>query len=304
MDNVLLDIIGRQSDSIEHVDGPIFQDSKGWLVGVGENDVLVKALSEGLEHLCEGQTAYIWSSPKYALGENGTRKYKLPKKKSTKEKMDGDDDEEKDEYYTLPKNSSVLYEVTINSIVMDTSRLNPYFTIQKAVTKKNIANDLYQWEWLSGGPTREKSIRLYEKSGKSMQTLLDGTYFNSVEQDHPQRKECRTIMLDCFNNIVAVYMRARRYQKAKDACKVVFKIDSSNLKALLRYAKICILDYRSNPDKKSEDSATACTTTEEDVEEALKKCENAITYKDAAEEEELKKLKAQWKRKKAAQQES
>ena len=308
MDNVLIDIIGRQSDNISHLDGPIFQDVKGWLIGVGENDVVVKCIKDGLEYLCEGQTACIWSSPKYALGETGTRKYKIPKAKdNNNKKLDGDEEEaeaEKEEYYTLPKNSSVLYEITVNSIVMDTSRLNPYFTIQKAMTKKNIANDLYQWEWLSGGPTREKSIRLYEKSGKSMQTLLDGTYFNSVEADHPQRKECRTIMLDSFNNIVAVYMRARRYQKAKDACKVVLKIDSNNLKALLRYAKICILDYRNpnNNNKSDETTTTTTTTTEDDVEDALKKAENAITYKDAAEEDELKKLKAQWKRKKAAQQ--
>ena len=292
MDNVLIDIVGRQSNSREHVDGPIFQDVKSWLIGVGENDVVVKAISEGLEKLCEGQTAYIWSTPKFALGENGTRKYKIPKDPKTNKNNDGDD-ETKDEYYTLPKNSSVLYEVTISSIVMDTSRLNPYFTIQKALTKKNIANDLYVNEWLKTS-SREKSIKLYEKSGKSMQTLLDGTYFNSVEQDHPQRKECKNIMLDSFNNITAVYMRARRYTQGKESCKKVLNIDSNNLKALLRYAKICILDYRKESD--------STTTSEEDVEQALKKAENAITYKDTTEEEELKKLKQQWKRKKVAQQ--
>jgi hypothetical protein len=282
-DNVLIDFIGRQSNDITHLDGPIFQSVKGWLVGVGEKDVLVKALAEGLEKLKEGDTAYIWSSAKWALGELGTRKHKVSS--NTDSSKNGEAPATlQDQFYTLPVNSSVLYEITVTSIVADTSRLNPYFTIQKALTKKNIANDLYQWEWASSGTTREKSIRLYEKAGKDMETLLDGTYFASVEPDHPQRKQCRSIMFDSYNNVIAVYMRAKRFAKAKDAAKVVLKLDKNNLKALLRLAKVCLQDP---------------STSLEDSDKAISAAEQAIVYKDKEEEIEVKKLRAQWKRKKS-----
>jgi tetratricopeptide (TPR) repeat protein len=284
MDNVLIDFIGRQSNDITHLDGPIFQSVKGWLVGVGEKDVLVKALAEGLEKLKEGDTAYIWSSAKWALGELGTRKHKVSSNTDSSSKSgEAPTTTPQDQFYTLPINSSVLYEITVTSIVADTSRLNPYFTIQKALTKKNIANDLYQWEWASSGTTREKSIRLYEKAGKDMETLLDGTYFASVEPDHPQRKQCRSIMLDSYNNVIAVYMRAKRFAKAKDAAKVVLKLDKNNFKALLRLAKVCLLDP---------------STSLEDSDKAISAAEQAIVYKDKEEEIEVKKLRAQWKRKK------
>jgi hypothetical protein len=55
----------------------------------------------------------------------------------------------------------------------------PYFTIQKALTRKNIANDIYQHEWC---PPSKDAIRLYTKAAKDMQTLLQVTYFNQVEK--------------------------------------------------------------------------------------------------------------------------
>jgi hypothetical protein len=92
----------------------------------------------------------------------------------------------------------------------------------KPLTRKKIANDIYQHEWCPP-PQRtpddsscEQSIimaraaQLYTKAAKEMETLLvqgGGIYFQQqVEQDHPQRKESQVIVLleDSLNNIVAL----------------------------------------------------------------------------------------------------
>ena len=268
-DNVLVNLVGRQSSVMggrPTLDGPIFQQAKGWLVGIGDLDAVVKALEYGMASMKAGETAYIWSHSMYNFGP-GIRKYK-PQKDA--------------EEYCLPPDSNVVYGVTVVQVVADTSRLNPYFPIQKALTRKNIANDIYQHEWESGGKARERAIRLYEKAAKDMHKLLEGVYFASVEQDNPQRKQCRQIMLDCFNNVVAIYMSAKRYAKAREAAEVVLKHDSKNLKALLRNAKAAMMDP---------------SVAQAEADEAIARAEKVVVYKDK-EEAEINKLRAQWKRRK------
>jgi hypothetical protein len=184
-----------------------------------------------------------------------------------------------------------MYEVTVTQIVLDTSRLNPYFTIQKALNRKNIANDIYQHEWClppkaKTDPTCEaamgRAIRLYQKTAKEMETLLGGTYFQNVEEDHPQRHQSSQLMLDSLNNICAVYLKQKEYNKAKQTAVEVLKLDRKNIKALLRAAKASLLDPAS---------------TMEEVKAALKEAGEQITYKNPSEEKELKRLKTQLKRK-------
>lgn len=185
-----------------------------------------------------------------------------------------------------------MFEVTVTQIVQDTSRLNPYFTIQKALSRKKIANDIYQHEFCPPPRTEHdpnceaamtRALKLYKKAATEMETLLQGTYFSNVEQDHPQRHEANQIMLDSLNNIAAVYMREKEYHKAKQAAVEVLKKDGKNLKALLRAAKASLLDPAS---------------TMEEVHAALDKAEKEITYKNPVEEKELNRLKAHLKRKK------
>lgn len=266
-DAVLIDFVGRLADNKLETDGNFFQNVKGWLVVVGDGDVL-PALELAIRFMEAGQTARVWSNSKYALGP-GTRLYQNT---------------------TVPPNSNVMYEVTVTQIVVDTSRLNPYFTIQKALTKKNIANDIYQCEFCAPpkkasdpncASAMARAIRLYQKSAKEMDTLLQGTYFQQVEEDHPQRHQSRQLLLDCLNNIVAVYLKQQKYHQAKLAAVEVLKQDQKNLKALLRAGKAALLDPAS---------------TLEEVKAALKAAESEITYKNPQEEKELKKLKAQFKR--------
>jgi tetratricopeptide (TPR) repeat protein len=185
-----------------------------------------------------------------------------------------------------------MFEIKVTQIVIDTSRLNPYFTLQKAVNRKTMANDIYQHEWCPP-PTSEtdpscdaamaRALRLYQAAAKDMETLLDGTYFNQVEEDHPQRGQSTQILLDSLNNIVAVYLRQKEFHKAKQAAVEVLKQDPKNVKALLRAAKASLLDSAS---------------TMEEVEASLDAAEEEITYKDQQSEKELKRLKTELKRKK------
>lgn len=185
-----------------------------------------------------------------------------------------------------------MFEIMVTQIVIDTSRLNPYFTIQKAVYRKTIANDIYQHEWCAPPNSEEdpscdaamaRALRLYKKAAQDMETLLDGTYFKQVEEDHPQRHQSTQVMLDSLNNIAAVYLRQKEFHKAKQAAVEVLKQDPKNIKALLRAAKASLLDPAS---------------TMEEVQASLDAAEEEITYKDQQSEKELKILKTEFKRKK------
>jgi tetratricopeptide (TPR) repeat protein len=221
----------------------------------------------------DGQTAYIYCHSDFALGK-GTRKF---------------------EDCEIAPNTNVIYKATVLQIVQDTSRLNPYFSIQKAMTRKKIANDLYQHELLNLTPAeaaddknmnseaRERALKLYRQAGRDMKDLLDGTYFAQVEQEHPQRKECRQLMIDSYNNVTVIYMHAKQYTKALDAAEVAMKRDPKNLKAMVRLAKLQV--QLASSEKKLKEAA-----------EAIKVAENAICYKDKAEEAELQKIRAQYKK--------
>ena len=112
-----------------------------------------------------------------------------------------------------------------------------------------------------------------------METLLQGTYFNHVEKDHPQRKESRQILLDSLNNIVAVHLKQQEYHKAKQSSVEVLKVDPGNVKALLRAAKAALMDPAS---------------TMEEASEAMKAAESEITSgrnNNSTNEKQLKRLK-------------
>eukprot|EP00536_Pseudo-nitzschia_multiseries_P001488 jgi/Psemu1/181266/e_gw1.19.100.1 len=273
---VLISLEGRIAKDRNSLDGVLFQKIDSWLIVVGDADVL-PALEMGIRFMKVDQTALIWSHSKFALGK-GTRT------------TIAEDTSANNELKSVPPNSNVMYRVTVRQKVMDTSRLNPYFTIQKALTKKNIANDIYQNEWCKPPKTSEdadcrqamkRALRLYARAAKEMETLLDGTYFKHVEEDHPQRHESLQILVDSLNNIVAVHMQQKEYHEAKAAAVEVLKIDPNNIKGLLRVALATQLDPAS---------------TLEEASAAIKAAESLLGMKSGY-EKELKRLKSQLKEK-------
>jgi len=279
---VLVSFEGRMANNRSIMNGPLFQKAESWLVIVGDSDV-VPALDMGIRHMKVGQTALVWSHSKFALG-NGTRTTILGK------------NDDADELKVVPPKSNVMYRVTVTQKVMDTSRLNPYFTIQKALTRKKIANDIYQNEWCKPPETKEdpncefsmkRAIRLYTKAAKEMETLLQGTYFQNVEKEHPQRHESRQILLDSLNNIIAVRLKQKDYHGAKNAAIDVLKIDPNNIKALLRAAKAALMD----PASTIEEASAALQATESAI--------STSSQNKSMNQKELKRLKMSLKEKQA-----
>jgi hypothetical protein len=270
-DAVLINVEGwvaNDNTAVEPSKQRVFQDAKSCLIVIGEGDVL-PAIEMGARFMETGQTALIWSHSQYAMGP-GTRTYQKT---------------------TVPPHSNVMYKLTISQKVMDTSRLNPYFTIQKALTKKKIANDIYLFEWCPAPRSKDdpvceqamnQAILLYTKTAKEMETLLQGNYFQNVEKDHPQRVQSQQLLLDALNNIVAVHLKQKQYHKAKLASVEVLQVDPHNLKALLRAAKAAMLDPAS---------------TLEEAKAAIVAAESEITYKNPEEEKQLHRLKALLKKK-------
>jgi len=207
-DTVLLNLIGRQADEKDHLDGTIFQKAESWLVPVGEPHCLVRAVEYALETMHAGQIIFVYvpGEARASLGMAGPRKWK--------------------DNFRLPADANLLFEIQVTQIVMDTSRLNPYFTIQKALTMKKIANDVY-------------------------------------------------------NNIIAVHLRAKHWNQARQAASVFLQeIDSKNPKAWLRRTKAYVMDPQLSNDEK---------------EDALAKAEQRIVYKDP-EEVELKLLRTKFQK--------
>ncbi len=181
---------------------------------------------------------------------------------------------------------------------MDTSRLNPYFTIQKALNRKTIANDIYQNEWCKPPETKQdpdsdfamrRAIRLYTKAAQEMETLLKGTYFHTVEPNHPQRDQTKQILLDSLNNVVALRLKQKKYHDAKAAAIEVLKVDPSNTKALLRAAMAAIHDPASN----IEEATAAIEAAESSIASSSNNKSKSLNQK------ELKRLKIALKEKQA-----
>ncbi|VEU43283.1 unnamed protein product [Pseudo-nitzschia multistriata] len=282
---VLVSFEGRTADEPSDPNGLLFQKADDWLVVVGDGDVL-PALEMGIRFMRVGQTALIWSHPKFALGR-GTRTTIQSGSNTAAEIPE-----------RIPPNSSVVYRVTVKQKVMDTSRLNPYFTIQKALSRKQIANDVYRNEWCPKsdegdapdcGHAMNRALRLYARAAADMETLLGGTYFRQVgTTDHPQYREAARIRLDCLGNTVAVRLKQKDYHAAKLAAVALLEVDPNHPKSLLRAAKAALLDPAS---------------TLGEAEAAIRAAESAMASEggdgsaSSAERKELLRLKAQWKKK-------
>ena len=217
-DAVVVDFVGRAASTKDDEDGPIFQEAKDWLVVIGEKDVL-PALEMGIRFMQVGQTALVWSHCKFAYGPT-TRQH-------------GD--------YELPADSSVIYRVTVKSVV-NSDRIvdDPAFQLQVASSKKKIGNDAYANEW-SDGHGKSRAKLLYKRAADMMEYLL-----HTVQDDVDKKKQAFEIMMDCLNNIAAIHLRAKEFHSAKEAAVKVLMHDPDNLKGLIRAAKASLLDPASS----------------------------------------------------------
>jgi tetratricopeptide (TPR) repeat protein len=197
-----------------------------------------------------GESAVIFANSKYVYGPL--------------ERVHGD--------YVLPPNSDVVYNVRIKSLIKDENVLrDPEFQLKIALSKKQIGNDCYQYEW-SDGHGKSNALLHYKKGADLMMNML-----SEVDDDTDLKDRVLQVLVDCLNNVSAVYLRAKEYGKAKEAATQVIVRDPNNFKALIRAARAAIYD----PAGSFEESEAAIAAAEE-VD---------------AEDQDLQKLKAELKRK-------
>ena len=212
-DALFIEFVARTAEKREQRDGTIFQKVEDWLVVVGDKDV-IPALEMGLRFMQQGETALIYSKSKYAYGPTGRKEGK----------------------FELQPNSNVCYEVRIKKIVWDTEVLSsPDFQIEIARSKKLIGNDCYKYEW-SEDYGKNRALLLYNKAAQSMSNLLTDI------DDENTAEEATKLMIECLNNMAAVYLKSKEYGKAKETATKVILRDPDNLKALLRAARAAIYD--------------------------------------------------------------
>ncbi|KAL7570195.1 hypothetical protein ACA910_020027 [Epithemia clementina (nom. ined.)] len=180
-DLVLIDFVGRQAASPDDTDGPIFQEAENWWVVVGDKDV-VPGLEMGIRFGHVGETIAVWSHSKFAYGISTRRHYNVSnnnKDGDTASNISGEQGgagtpSSSLNYYELPPQSNVRYEVTIKQLVSTQERTENSFhwILTAAESKKNIGNDAYAYEWSNGqGKSRIKYI--YEKAAKELQFVVD-----------------------------------------------------------------------------------------------------------------------------------
>ena len=215
-DAVQISFTGRKSSDHppnDYKKEPVFQEEKSCIIVVGDKDV-VPALEMAVRFLHEGETAVVWSDSKFALGP-------LTRTNNSSDKI------------TLPANSFVTYEVTVEKILA-ASGVSP---LQKAIAKKEFGNDTYAHEW-SDGMGKDRVKYLYHRAAKEAEIFL--------EQEEANSEEARRVLVDCLNNIAAVELRAKEYHEAKETAVKVLLHDPNNFKALIRAAKAALLDPASS----------------------------------------------------------
>lgn len=208
----MVDFVARYAPTKDDSDGPIFQVAKDWMIVIGDKDVM-PAVEMGARYMHEGEMAVVWSHSKYALGPV-TRSH---------------------QNYVLPPDSHVRLEITVKSI--ETTSNDPHYNLRVCKSKKEIGNDIFQNEW-SNGDGRHRALYLYQKAANGLSAYL--------QSSNAKTEEASRMLVDCLNNVAAVYIKAKEYHAAKEACVRVLELEPTNYKALIRVAKSTLLDSSSS----------------------------------------------------------
>jgi tetratricopeptide (TPR) repeat protein len=211
---VYIDFEGSKVDHKEDEDGSVFQVVSDWLVVIGDKDV-TPALEMGLRFMRDGETSLIYGEAKYVYGLSGRGS----------------------SHNILPPLSNVMYRVRIKRLVPHSSEvfLSFNFQMEIAKSKKTIGNDCYNFEYFQG-TGKEKVLMLYKKASDVLSKLVE-----SCDSDE-EKLQASTLLVDCINNMTAVYMKSKEYGKAKELASRVILLDPDNMTALLRAGRCALYD--------------------------------------------------------------
>jgi len=235
-DGVIIDFTGHQLPSFDGdgttTKGLPFIEKQGCLIALGDGDV-VPGLEMATRFLRSGDKAIVKCRSKYAYGAGGRRA----------------DSSSKSNLKDLPPNSDVVFTVCIREIIPTRQLLqSDDIKLQLASSKKQIGNEIYQYEWDKHGLGKARALKLYGKARDSMIELIgeienrnDGDSASS-DTNNTTKQSAIVILVDCSNNISAVHLKAKSYGLAKDSAATVLQYDPNNIKALCRAARAAIFD--------------------------------------------------------------
>lgn len=250
---VMVDFVGWYSPEcpLDHSecssgsDDNIFHLVSDWLIVIGEKDV-IPVLEMGIRFMKKGQTCLLWCHSKYAYGPAG-RKYHNPCF-DTQNKI-------------LQPNSNVMYRVTVKDVIQGKELDDSDFKIKLCESKKNIANDIYNYELIVDTVyAKNRAIMMYKRAADMLEYMIQRANDiqkqenadNEIIEQHATNdtfdyqkldtKYAMELYLDCLNNITAVYMVCKDYHAAKEAAIHVLTRDPHNIKGLIRAAKASLLD--------------------------------------------------------------
>jgi len=132
----------------------------------------------------------------------------------------------------VPPNSSIEYCITIHEILRPTEENTLEIDLQRALWKKRIGSDFY-----FNDAAYKKSLQLYKSSSEILQSIVT----ISQQNDEEAPEEAKKLLTDVLNNTALCYMKMSDYLKAKQSCTDALQHDPTNIKALCRSAKCCIM---------------------------------------------------------------
>lgn len=222
-----------------------FLNVENALITLGNGDI-----SQGLElavrFLSKGQCAIVCSHFKYAHPHG--RKNACISTACTD--MDPKDQVLVDYNHDLPPYTHVIYRVYLKSIKSSLENQTYEFRSKLANQLKLIGNDYFTNEWKGphGGFGKSKSLKAYNNATKELLSLMNdlGEQQAKAEStalvDYDKMKDqIEALLVDCFNNVSAVFLRDKEYVKAKEAATQAIQINPNNVKALKRAAKASLL---------------------------------------------------------------
>lgn len=190
------------------------------LIALGNGDV-PQGLELAVRFLSRGQCAIVRCHSKYAHPHG--------RKNSCLDSHGHDLD--------LPPSTNVIYRVLLKSVISSTDHQTHDFRLKYATQLKNIGNDYFvnEWKGPQGGFGKSKAIKAYNHAMKEITSLL-----NDIPETDERKSTMMALLVDCWNNVSAVYLRDREYVKAKEAATEAIQLDPRNLKALKRAAKAAL----------------------------------------------------------------
>uniref|UniRef100_A0A5B7AKM4 peptidylprolyl isomerase n=1 Tax=Davidia involucrata TaxID=16924 RepID=A0A5B7AKM4_DAVIN len=171
-----------------------------------DEEQVIDGLDRSVMTMKKGEVALLTIAPEYAFGSS----------------------ESQQELAVVPPNSTVFYEVELDSFVKDKESwdMNTEEKIEAAGKKKEEGNALFK-----AGKYARASKR-YEKAAKYIE------YDTSFGEE--EKKQAKALKVTCNLNDAACKLKLKEYKQVEKLCTKVLDIESRNVKALYRRAQAYI----------------------------------------------------------------